>query len=73
MVRAGIPEKIAMQISGHRTRSVFDRHNIISDRDLDLAAERMQRHIQSLGTLLGTPANPHDQERGKEERATPLQ
>ncbi|OIP92443.1 MAG: hypothetical protein CO013_12085 [Syntrophobacterales bacterium CG_4_8_14_3_um_filter_58_8] len=55
MVRAGVHERAAMAISGHKTRSVFDRYNIINQDDLKEAARKQESYLRlQNGYILGT-------------------
>ena len=48
LVRAGVPDTIAMALTGHKTRAVFDRYDIVDEADLRAGIEKLA------GRLAGT-------------------
>jgi integrase len=58
LVRAGVSQHVAMQISGHRTDAVFRRYNISTEADLGSAAERVTAYVESLPSTRKVAALP---------------
>jgi integrase len=45
MERAGVPRSVAMKISGHKTESIYKRYDIVSERDLDEAGDKLAEYL----------------------------
>ncbi len=50
MDRAGVSRHVAMQITGHKTESMYRRYNIVSDDDLRTATRKTQSYLDTLPT-----------------------
>ncbi len=47
MKRAGISDKTAMDISGHKTRAIFDRYDIVDEHDVEQAGEKLTQYFET--------------------------
>jgi integrase len=56
MVNLGVPERVVMQVMGHRTRSMLDRYHIVSPGDLQDVARRLNQSSHSQAHSIGTSA-----------------
>jgi len=50
--RAGVSRRVAMQIVGHKTESIYNRYRIVDDNDLSEAADRMNAF--AMGSKMGS-------------------
>ncbi|MEA3358557.1 MAG: tyrosine-type recombinase/integrase [Thermodesulfobacteriota bacterium] len=47
MRKAGVPESVIMQITGHLIREMFDRYNTVDSRDTRQAIDQLQHYLQN--------------------------
>ena len=63
MVNAGIPERLVMDIIGHKTRSMLDRYHIRNTSDLKQAAQKMTGIVPGILDPKSRQVSPGSQER----------
>jgi integrase len=77
MVRRGVPQKTAREISGHKTDSVFSRYNIVSEADIADAARKIEEGAKAAvsgsihSSFIVEPEN--DSDAGKEKPRSRVQ
>ena len=72
LIRANVPERVAMLLTGHKSRAIFDRYNIIHEQELLDAGDQLVAYLaqQAQATPRGRPA-PRGRPRRPAPRAGP--
>jgi integrase len=67
MIRRGVPQKTAREISGHKTDSVFNRYNIVNEADLQDAARKIEAGAKAVihSSFIAEPQTESEVGKGK--------
>lgn len=58
LIRAGVPERVAMLLTRHKTRCVFDRYNIVNEHELLTAGHQLVSYLEQRAVRTGPAACP---------------
>ena len=59
LIRASVPERVAMLLTGHKSRAIFDRYNIIHEQELLDAGDQLVAYLAQQAQAVPTRQRPH--------------
>ena len=58
LIRASVPERVAMLLTGHKSRAIFDRYNIINEQELLEAGDQLVEYLEQQAQAPHRRAHP---------------
>ena len=71
LIRASVPERVAMLLTGHKSRAIFDRYNIIHEQELLEAGDQLVKYLAQQAQATPRGLNPGFSEKIGNSRRTP--
>ena len=59
LIRANVPERVAMLLTGHKSRAIFDRYNIIPEQELLKAGDQLVAYLAQQAQAAPARRRPH--------------
>ena len=72
LIRANVPERVAMLLTGHKSRAIFDRYNIINEQELLDAGDQLVEYLAQQAQAVPARQRPHTANAAAPRPASPL-
>ena len=72
LIRANVPERVAMLLTGHKSRAIFDRYNIINEQELLDAGDQLVEYLAQQAQAAPARRRPHPAGPAAPRTASPL-
>ena len=59
LIRASVPERVAMLLTGHKSRAIFDRYNIVNEQELLEAGDQLVAYLAQHAQATPRGRRPH--------------